>query len=280
VALVTATGADLLESLIEAEGPLIVELVTRGAPITEPAALERLAELGLAVSVVVGDRAPHFHPKLWLLDHEDGLRVLAGSGNLTRGGLCDNDERFEVLEIAAKDHAAILEHEQRFAHFAQLATDLEVVRNTAYWQVWQKQLQRRRELEQEERALDDQLSKTAVAGLAVEVLYADLVALYERTKSEVRIAAPAGGTRPYVASYFKRAIDQSRGTSGPVPVVARMVKTPTEGFDHLAEAGRPDLMVETLVVDASRSYHHLFNATTVAQAQANLDAYHAGGDSP
>lgn len=65
-----------------------------------------------------------------------------------------------------------------------------------------------------------------------------------------------------------------------MPVVTRMVKTPTEGFDHLAEAGRPDLMVETLVVDASRPYHHLFNATTVAQAQANLDAYDAGGDSP
>jgi HKD family nuclease len=105
VAFVTATGADLLESLIDAEGPLIVELVTRGAPITEPAALERLAKLGVAVSVVVGNRASHFHPKLWLLEHEDGLRVLAGSGNLTRGGLCDNDEQFEVLEIATKDHA-------------------------------------------------------------------------------------------------------------------------------------------------------------------------------
>jgi len=275
IAFVTATGAELLGSLIAANGNLQVDLVARGAPITEPAALDRLDELGVAVSVVVGTRATRFHPKLWLVDHADGMRVLAGSGNLTRGGMRDNDEQFEELDIASGDHASLGAHEQRFGRFAEFATDLGVVRGTPYWNAWQKQLERRRELEEQERELDDELMRAADASLAVEALYADLVALYEQTKSEVRIAAHGGGTRAYVASYFKRAIDQSRGASGPVPVVARMVKAPTEGFNHLAEAERPDLMVETLVVDAAKPYHHLFSATTVAQAQASLDAYHA-----
>jgi hypothetical protein len=51
-----------------------------------------------------------------------------------------------------------------------------------------------------------------------------------------------------------------------------MVKSPTEGLQHLAEAGRHDLMVETLVLDTSKPYHHRFSSAMVAQARANLDA--------
>jgi hypothetical protein len=234
-----------------------------------------MADHGVAVSVVAGARAVRFHPKLWLTDRPDGLYVVAGSGNLTAGGLRDNDEQFELLHVPATDTAAMAAQEARFGRLTRDAVPLAAVRSSSYWSLWKQQLAKRRELAAEERKLDDALVRAADAGLAVEVLYADLVDLYERTKAEVRIPAADGGSRPYVASYFKRAIDNSRKTTGPVPVVARMVKGQTEGFDHLAEAHRPDLMVETLVLDATKPYHRLFDRTTVAHAQANLDVYAA-----
>lgn len=275
VAFVTAGGVELFEGLRANNPAVTVELVARGAPITDPRALSRLADMGIKVSVVIGNRASLFHPKLWLAHSTEGLYVLTGSGNLTMGGLQDNDEQFEVLRVAADDEAALAEQGRRFNRLTGHAVALGHVQGTPYWKAWQQQLDQRRSLLEQQRALDESLALTAVADLAVEVLYEDLVALYETAKREVRISAPGGGTRPYVASYFKRAIDRSRGEGGPVPVVARMVKTPTEGFDHLAAAGRPDLMVETLIVDSSKPYHHLFSPTAVAQAQANLDAYYA-----
>lgn len=275
VAFVTSSGAELVEQLRADRPQLAVRVVARGAPITEPEALVRMAEQGVAVSVVVGSGAARFHPKLWLADRPDGLHVLAGSGNLTAGGLRDNDEQFELLHVPTSNTAATAAQETRFGRLTSDAVPLAVVRDSPYWSVWKQQLAERRELAARERKLDETLLRAADAGLAVEALYADLVDLYERTKAEVRIPGPEGGTRPYVASYFKRAIDNSRGTTGPVPVVARMVKSQTEGFDHLADARRPDLMVEALVLDPTKSYHRLFDRATVAHAQANMDAYAA-----
>jgi HKD family nuclease len=275
VAFVTTSGVELVEPLRVAHPEVAIEVVARGAPITEPHALVRLAELDVSVSVVVGSRATHFHPKLWLVHSGESLWVLSGSGNLTAGGLRDNAEQFEVLCTPSDEHATISAHEQRYRELTAAALSLQQVREMPYWRLWGQQIARRRALADEQQALDDALWRTADTDFAVEVLYADLLALYERTKKEVRIPTGDGGTRPYVASYFKRAIDHSHGSGGPVPVVARMVKSPTEGFHHLAQARRPDLMVETLVVDASKPYHHLFSAAAIAQAQRNLDNYRA-----
>jgi HKD family nuclease len=274
VAFVTSSGVDLLDELLEGHEGISIELVARGAPITDPHSLERLAERGLSVSVVVGSRASAFHPKLWIADHDDALHVLSGSGNLTAGGLRDNDEQFELVRVPLGGAAADAQ-EQRFARITAAAVPLDVVRRSPYWSLWKQQQSQRRTLALSQQRLDKVLQDAADARLAVDVLYSDLVDLYERTKSEVEILAPGGGVRRYVASYFKRAIDQSRETTGPVPVVARMVKSPTDGYGHLAAADRPDLMVETLVIDASKPYHRLFLPETVAHAQANLDAYHA-----
>jgi HKD family nuclease len=276
VAFVTATGVELVEQLLAEHPGLELELVARGAPITEPQAVTRLADLGAVVSLVVGDEAARFHPKLWLAHQQDGaLRVLSGSGNLTAGGLRDNDEQFDLLHVDADDTAAIAAQGARFAELTRAAVPLATVCDSAYWKLWQYQLDQRRKLAAEARKLDEALVRAADTGLAVDALYADLVDFYERTKAEVRIPAAGGGTRPYVASYFKRAIDDSRGNAGPVPVVARMVKGKTEGYGHLAEAGRPDLMVESLVIDSTKSYHRLFPRETVAHAQRNLDDYAA-----
>ena len=282
VAFVTHGGVGLLEAVLEQHAELAVELVARGAPITDPDSLERLTERGVAVSVVVGSHAVAFHPKLWIAEQPNGLHVLSGSGNLTAGGLRDNNEQFEVLRVPADDTARTEEQEQRFTRLTDASVPLGVVQHSPYWSLWKRQLAERRKLAEQEHELDQTLGRTADAGLAVEALYGDLVDFYERTKREVEIPAPAGGVRRYVASYFKRAIDDSQGTTGPVPVVAHMVKKPTDGYDHLAAANRPDLMVETLVVDTSKSYHRLFLRETVAHARANLDAYHAsqaGSDS-
>jgi HKD family nuclease len=274
IAFVSSGGVDFVAQLRADHPSLALELVARGAPITDPEALERLVELGVAVSVVV-ERAGRFHPKLWIAHRPDGLQVLTGSGNLTGGGMQENDEQFELLHLDAGEHEAIAEQKRRFTRLTERAVPLDQVRGTPYWTAWRQQLDERRRLMERERELDQALSRTADADNAVEALYADLDALYKRTKAEVRIAAPGGGTRPYVASYFKRAIDRSRGRGSPVTVVANMVKSPTDGFHHLAQARRPDLMVETLVLDASKPYHRLFVPSTIVHARANLDVYEA-----
>lgn len=63
VAFVTASGADLVEGIHASQPDVTFEVVARGAPITEPAALVRLAEAGVGVSIVVGERSPLFHPE-------------------------------------------------------------------------------------------------------------------------------------------------------------------------------------------------------------------------
>ena len=273
VAFVTSSGVELVEQLRAGQPELMIEVIARGAPITDPAALVVMADQGVGVAVVVGSRAAQFHPKIWLAERPDGLYVLAGSGNLTGGGLRDNVEQFELLYVDPSDIAAKEAQHERFTRLTRDAVPLAAVRNSPYWNLWRRQLSRRRELAALERELDETLLRAADADRAVEALYVDLVNLYERAKAEVRIPARDGGTRRYIASYFKRAIDDSRGRAGPVPVVARMVKTPTQGFDHLANARRPDLMVEALVLDPTKTYHRLFDRTTVSYAQANMDAY-------
>lgn len=125
VAFVTPSGVDLLAALLQRHpGIEELEVVARGAPITDPRALLTLRDrLGARVGVVVGAEAPGFHPKLWLLQGGDGLGVLAGSGNLTAGGLRDNREQFELVEV--HDPEEIEAHEQRFEDLTAGAVPLE-----------------------------------------------------------------------------------------------------------------------------------------------------------
>jgi len=276
VAFVTASGVDLVANLLTQHPQLRLEVVARGGPITEPSALIRLAELGASVSVVVGPRAPLFHPKLWLGRSDRGLHVLAGSGNLTAGGMQNNDEQFDYIWLTRDMAREIEQQEQRFLAFANLALPLSQVVSTSFWREWQSQVEARRALATKQRELDRRLEATADASLTHERLYVDLVTLYERTKAEVRIAAPGGGDRPYIASRFKQAIDRGHREGTLVPVVARIVRAPTEGLEHLAEAGRPDLMVESTVLDESKPYHHLFSEKTKTHARATLSAYYRG----
>ncbi len=273
VAFVTSSGVDLVERLLSDRPGLSLDLVARGAPITEPSALIRLQDLGVNVLLVVGPEAHRFHPKLWLISAGSGFHVLSGSGNLTAGGLLENSEQFECLSFEIGDGVTIERHVDRFERLSQDAVPLAELRPTPFWSAWEGQEQIRRELADRQSELDEQLAKNAGSELAKAQLYEDLVNLYEQTKAEVTIADKNGAERPYVATRFKQSIDIGHKDGSIVTKVHGIVRKPTEGFNRLAEEGRFDLMVETLVLDESKRYHRLFSESTKERARANLDSY-------
>jgi hypothetical protein len=276
VAFVTPSGVDLVERLLRDRPGLAVDVVARGAPITDPQSLVRLAGLGVNVSLVAGPEARRFHPKLWLISAGERFHVLSGSGNLTAGGLLENIEQFECLSFQSADDVSRAEHVQRFERLTRDAVPLADLRQTPFWSVWEGQEEARNELEIRQRELDQELSMSADSEVAKAELYEDLVNLYERTKAEVRIPDKSGGTRPYVATRFKQSIDSGHRDGTIVTRVHGIVRKPTEGFDHLAKAGRTDLMVETLMLDESKRYHRLFSEGTKERARSNLAAYRTG----
>jgi hypothetical protein len=108
---------------------------------------------------------------------------------------------------------------------------------------------------------------------AIDQLYADLLEIYERARQEVTIPRADGTRQKYAANRFKQQIDRAYAAGELVPAVAKIVRRPTTGFGHLEEARRPDLMVETLVIDAGKPYHRFFSATTVETARQRLADY-------
>jgi HKD family nuclease len=272
VAFVTLSGVEVLtEILRDWSGEL--ELLARGAPITQPEALERLAQTEASVSAVIGQRARGFHPKLWMSEGPAGVEVLSGSGNLTEGGMNGNDEQFELLDFAPDETKEIALQRRRIDAFFAYGVPIEEIRGGSYWNRWIEISAKCAELER--RALEFDIELLEIAGTPAENarLYADLLAIYEAAKAEVTITNDDGSERPYVATRFKQAIDRGRREGTLVPVVSRIVNGPTEGFGRLAEAGRRDLMVETLVIDPNKIYHRLFIGRTKELAQANLDLY-------
>ena len=59
-----------------------------------------------------------------------------------------------------------------------------------------------------------------------------------------------------------------------VTVIANIIKKRTSGFDHLAEANRPDLMVENLVLDKTKPYHRFFTQNTRNVAQQRMSEFY------
>ena len=101
VAFVTRTGVAELSDVFAGVGEVNLEITARASDATEPEALLELRDgLGADVMVVIGRHAKAFHPTLWLIERDDDLVVVSGSGNLTGAGLTTNDEQFEVLVYA------------------------------------------------------------------------------------------------------------------------------------------------------------------------------------
>jgi hypothetical protein len=108
---------------------------------------------------------------------------------------------------------------------------------------------------------------------ALDRLYIDAVEIYDRAREEVKIPRKDGTEQRYAANRFKQQIDKGHDDGMIVPTIARIVRKPTDGFDHLKNAGRHDLMVENLVTDSAKPYHHLFSEQTVKVAEKRMAEY-------
>ena len=110
---------------------------------------------------------------------------------------------------------------------------------------------------------------------AMEQLYVDALEIYERAREEVTIPRKDGSTQKYAAVRFKQQIDKAREERTLVTTVARIIRKPTLGFGHLEAAGRPDLMLENLVLDTTKPYHRFFTARTIETARERMAPYRA-----
>jgi hypothetical protein len=108
-----------------------------------------------------------------------------------------------------------------------------------------------------------------------DLLYQDALDIYERARRKVTIERKDGRRQRYAANRYKQQIDRAHAEHQLVAAIGRIVSRRTEGFGHLEEAERPDLMVETLVLDASKPYHRLFPAATVQIARERMAQYAA-----
>ncbi len=108
---------------------------------------------------------------------------------------------------------------------------------------------------------------------ALAELYADALDIYERAREEVTIERSDGRRQKYAATRYKQQIDKGRAEGTLVPTIASIVKKPTLGFSHLEDARRPDLMLETVVLDESKPYHRFFASTTVQVARERMTEY-------
>jgi hypothetical protein len=108
-----------------------------------------------------------------------------------------------------------------------------------------------------------------------ELLYRDALEIYERARREVTIPRKDGSRQKYAANRYKQQVERAHAEHDLVSAIARIVNRRTQGFGHLEAANRPDLTVETLVLDPSKPYHRLFPATTVQVARERMAEYAA-----
>lgn len=269
VAFVSQAGVSLLGEVLSRHSSIEeLHLVARGAPVTDPDALLMLKEeQGATVSVVVGAHASGFHPKLWLLEGDDGLSAVSGSGNLTAGGLRDNREQFEVHEVSA---AADIELQwQRFKTLVEGAITLEEMIGSIAWREWREQAQKREWLAREQKRLDDRLSSSPARNMeeAKRQLTQDLWGIHDKTLKE-KLPKPDGDT--YNPGHFRLELEGHRGVTDPVHIVGRICRRKTKGFDVIRNSRRWDLTVESLVVDPRNEYYELFKGTVRELSERRL----------
>ncbi|MCZ0945567.1 MAG: hypothetical protein OXJ53_21140 [Gammaproteobacteria bacterium] len=100
VAFVTASGLGAIEEKLApiAERTTMFAGIRNG--ITSAQALQKCLDLGLTTYIVdTGARSILFHPKLYLSKSAAKARLLAGSANLTGGGLASNVEASIAIEL-------------------------------------------------------------------------------------------------------------------------------------------------------------------------------------
>jgi hypothetical protein len=114
---------------------------------------------------------------------------------------------------------------------------------------------------------------------AMELLYADAMNIYERARHEITIPRSDGTEQKYAAVRYKQQLEAVEDNKSLlVTVIASIIKKRTSGFDHLANAGRSDLMVERLVLDESKPYHRFFTKTTIDVARKRMAEFGGSND--
>jgi hypothetical protein len=108
------------------------------------------------------------------------------------------------------------------------------------------------------------------AQTALALLYEDAIEIYERARTEVLIDRSDGTRQKYAAVRYKQQVDKGWEKGELVPTIAKIVRKPTLGFGHLEKAERPDLMVETLVLNEAKPYHRFFTVKTVETARERM----------
>lgn len=221
VAFVTRSGVVELGRILSGSDAVTLEVTARAGDVTEPEALLELRDgLGADVLVVIGKHAPAFHPKLWLVERQDQLVVVSGSGNLTASGLRTNDEQFELLSLPRDSDAAIAQVD-RFERLTRNAVPLDRVEGSAIWREWQsvrrRQIDLRRQLARAERHLNGHEPIPDRSDDKARLID-DLQQLYDAT---VAADLPrADGERYYPARLLgeiKRARDRERDRSSSWP---------------------------------------------------------------
>jgi HKD family nuclease len=278
VAFVTESGVKCLADLLDRGNTPEVEIVARAGGVTSPGALLALRdELRAEVSVVIGRGAAEFHPKLWLAHGPDQLSVLAGSGNLTEAGLLQNDEQFDLSRMPVDSEEA-KGQEARFERLTANAVRLEEVLDTTIWDEWLTVVNKQRLHRKELARLESQLYSREVRPSRTAdraQLTADLMELYELTV-EAKLQTKKGHL--YVPTRFLQGIRRAEDGGDPVQLVYRICRYQTDGFDVILTANRPDLTVESLVVDVEKPYHDLFTDATREVSAKRLEQFTGAGD--
>jgi hypothetical protein len=277
VAFVTRTGVAELAELLSGFQDVTVEITARAQDVTEPEALLALRELGADVSIVIGRHASAFHPKLWLVGHAEETIVIAGSGNLTGGGLLTNDEQFEVIRLPTGD-PLIAAHHDRLDHLTRHALALDVIEGSAIWREWLEVRKRQQRIRAQLISAERNLSqRDPVPDRAAHKahLIDDLQQIYDDT---VAADLPRADGARYYPTRLLVAINAARdGEREPVKVVSDTIRRHTDGLDILLQAGRVDLTLEWLVADDTKPYHDLFNARSQQLARERVDAFRRAG---
>lgn len=270
VAFVTEAGVTKLAQLIKPLGVIDLEVVARAGGVTTPAALHALRDqLGAQVSVAIGLGSARFHPKLWLARSESELAVLSGSGNLTLGGLEDNDEQFELSRMPLGSNEAS-EQEERFIELTAGTHSLEAVEGTVVWDSWLMMIKKSKVHRDVIRRLEEQLDAVPVKSKPEKErrqLLADLYEIYEKTVAKDMLTPKGHIYRP---TRFLVGINRARDGGDPFELVSKLCRRQTGGFDIILEHDEPLLTVEALVMDKQKPYHHLFAETTKELAAERL----------
>jgi hypothetical protein len=107
---------------------------------------------------------------------------------------------------------------------------------------------------------------------AEQALYQDLLSIYARAGAEVTYETDDGSIRPYWAKRFLQAVKRSEKNHDLFGFVDRLLKPeqPSRGFLILKKAGRLDLTVEALIIDAAKPYYGEIPFELIASARRRL----------